>query len=96
MYYVYILTNKNRNVLYTGMTNNLNQRIAQHRAAEGSRSTFANRYNCHHLVYYESHQTPKDAIRREKTIKGKSRKWKLDLIESFNPEWNLLEKEALP
>ncbi|MFT4526376.1 MAG: putative endonuclease [Bacteroidia bacterium] len=78
------------------MTNNLSRRIAQHSDSSGNRSTFTGRYNCHHLVYYEEHQTPSEAIRREKLIKGKSRKWKDELIGAFNPAWKFLENDALP
>ena len=82
---VYILTNKNNHVLYTGVTSNLFQRVSQHRnkTVDG----FTNRYNVTKLVYYEEYATMEDAIAREKQIKGGSRKKKVDLILSKNPEW---------
>jgi putative endonuclease len=92
MYYVYILTNKRKTVLYTGMTNDLNRRMVEH-ASNGDRKSFTARYNCHHLVLYEAYQTAMEAIRREKYIKGKSRKWKETLIEAFNSQWQFLEHD---
>ena len=83
-YYVYIMTNKSK-TLYTGMTNNLNRRVYEHKnkLIEG----FTKKYNINKLVYYEMFNNPEDAIRREKQIKGWTRKKKIDLIESINPEW---------
>jgi putative endonuclease len=83
---VYILTNKNNNVLYTGVTSNLSERIEQHRKKKHPGS-FSARYNLFKLVYFESFDTIGEAIRREKIIKGGSRKKKLDLISKVNPEW---------
>ncbi|MEM1042038.1 MAG: GIY-YIG nuclease family protein [Bacteroidota bacterium] len=84
-YYVYILTNDHHTVLYTGVTNDLRRRLAEHRAGQGS--SFTKRYNAHKLVYAESFRYVNDAIAREKQIKGGSRQKKLDLIEQHNPEW---------
>ena len=67
-YWVYILTNTTRNVMYVGVTNNLEDRIAQHR--EASRDSFTGRYNVTTLVYAEDYQYVEDAIAREKQIKG--------------------------
>ena len=82
-YYVYILTNKSR-TLYTGITNDLNRRLYEHKnkLIEG----FTKKYNISILVYFELFNNPDDAIRREKQIKGWLRKKKIDLIESTNPE----------
>ena len=85
-YFVYILTNQRRTVLYTGVTNNLARRLREHR--EGHGSVFASRYNAHRLVYAEVHRYIGDAIAREKQIKAGSRQKKLDLINEANPEWN--------
>ena len=63
-YYVYILTNKNRTVLYVGFTNNLTRRIKQHRAKRNP--GFSGRYNVHNLVYFETIQYANNAIKREK------------------------------
>ena len=84
-YHVYIITNKSRSTLYTGMTGNLRQRIEQH--AEGEVESFSKRYRLKYLVYYEEHDNPNDAIRREKQIKKWNRAWKERLINEVNPEW---------
>ncbi|HZV11621.1 MAG TPA: GIY-YIG nuclease family protein [Candidatus Kapabacteria bacterium] len=85
-YFVYIMTNVSHTVFYTGMTNDLKRRIAEHRSKD--REGFTKRYNAIMLVYYEIHDTPMQAIQREKAIKGGSRQKKIDLINSFNPHWN--------
>ena len=85
VYYVYILTNKNHTVLYTGMTNDLKRRVSEHRS--GSGRSFTKRYNAHLLVYYEQSPSRESAITREKQIKAGSRQKKLDLIEAMNPDW---------
>ncbi len=82
-YCVYILTNKNNAVLYTGMTNNLARRVWGHKSKliEG----FTRKYNVGKLVYFESFDNPTSAIKREKQIKAGSRANKLKLINNFNP-----------
>lgn len=90
--WVYILTNKNHFVLYTGVTNNLRSRVYEHAIGQ-SRKSFTFRYNISKLVYYEGFATVIEAIRREKYIKGKSRNWKEMLINSKNPEWKDLSDE---
>jgi len=85
--FVYLLTNKNKSVLYTGVTSNLKARIEQHKHRKHPDS-FSARYNLSNLIYYERLDTIGEAIIREKKIKGGSRKKKLDLINSTNPEWN--------
>ena len=84
-FYVYIITNKNNTVLYTGITSNLVKRIFEHKnkLADG----FSKRYNLEKIVYYEIFDDPYNAISREKQIKGGSRKKKIQLIGEFNPEW---------
>jgi len=82
---VYILANKRNGTLYTGVTNNLIQRVYQHKYAEVS--SFAKKYNCKLLVYYELVENMQSAILREKQIKAGSRNKKLRLIECNNPEW---------
>lgn len=84
--YFYIMTNKNNNVLYTGVTSNLKQRVLRHKEKYFATS-FTARYNIHKLIYYETLKTLDEAIRREKQIKAGSRRKKIDLINSFNPEW---------
>ena len=92
-YYVYIMTNKYNNVLYTGVTGNIIRRISEHKEklVEG----FTKRYNVTKLVYYETFDDPNNAIAREKQIKaGPSRK-KIALVNSFNPEWKELYDDLL-
>ena len=91
MYYVYILTNKGHSVLYTGVTNNLERRLYEHRnhLVPG----FTDRYNVNKLVYFEYGNDVRSAIEREKQIKGWTRKRKEDLINTINPEWKDLGKE---
>lgn len=84
--FVYILTNVNNTVLYTGVTSDLTVRITQHKEIKHPDS-FSAKYNLCKLVYYESFETIGEAIKREKLIKGGSRKKKLELINGLNPEW---------
>ncbi len=83
--YVYILTNKNNSVLYTGVTGNLYSRIHEHR--EGINPGFTKRYNCTKLVYWEFLDDIESAIHREKRIKKYTRLAKQNLISEFNPDW---------
>jgi putative endonuclease len=89
--YIYIMTNKWNTVLYTGVTSSLTGRVIEHK--EGNGSYFTTKYNCTKLVYYEFLDDIEAAIDREKCIKGYSRKWKEDLIDSINPDWNDLWDE---
>ncbi len=84
-YFVYILTNPGNTVLYTGVTNDLKRRVYEHRnkVVPG----FTAKYNVKKLVYYEVYDDPQYAIAREKQIKSGSRKKKLNLISSFNPDY---------
>lgn len=90
-YCVYILTNSRHTVLYTGVTNNLERRVSEHKTKLGS--AFAKRYNVDQLVYYECGDDINSAIAREKQIKAGSRQDKIDLIKSINPKWKDLSKE---
>ena len=92
MYYVYILTNKDNSVLYTGVTNNLEKRIEEHKAKINPNS-FTAKYNVNKLVFYEMTTDATSAIEREKQIKSGSRKKKKILVESINPQWNDLSKD---
>jgi putative endonuclease len=85
--YIYILTNKNHTVLYTGVTSNLANRLYEHSTGL-YRNSFTNKYNVKELVYYEEFLSIEEAIYREKQIKAGSRRKKLDLINRFNPDWN--------
>ena len=87
-YYVYLLTNANHTVLYTGVTNDLARRVAEHKA--GIHEGFTKKYNVHKLVYFETYGSINDAIAREKQIKAGSRAKKLELINAGNPGWEEL------
>ena len=84
--FVYILTNDNNKVLYTGATSNLKERVADHKEKHHPVS-FTARYNIRKLVYYERFDSIGQAIKREKQIKAGSRKKKLALICNKNPDW---------
>ena len=86
-YYVYILTNPNRTVLYVGVTNDLARRLVEHYANKGKSKTFAGRYYAYSLIYYEHFQYILQAIAREKEIKKWSRQRKEALIATTNPDW---------
>lgn len=89
-FYVYILTNKNRTVLYTGVTNNLKLRLYQHEN-KLKPASFTARYNSYFLIYFEKFNWINHAIDREKEIKNLSRDKKLNLIKEINPNfefWN--------
>lgn len=87
-YFVYILTNKLHTVLYTGVTNNIEERIDAHKRGIGS--AFTRKYKLTKLVYFESHGEIEDAIRREKQLKRWKRAWKDDLISKLNSGWEEL------
>ena len=89
---VYILTNNHNKVLYTGVTNDLVRRIFEHRNGVNPKS-FSAKYHVSKLVYVESFHSIEEAIIREKQIKAGSRKKKVDLINSINPEWKDLWEE---
>jgi putative endonuclease len=82
---VYIVANHKNGTIYTGVTSNLPQRAWQHR--EGQVEGFARQYGCKRFVWFELHSTMEYAIIREKRIKGGSRKAKIKLIETLNPDW---------
>ncbi|PZU80685.1 MAG: endonuclease [Chryseobacterium sp.] len=92
-YYVYILTNKNKTVLYIGVTNSLVERLQWHKIKEATELHFTHKYNCYYLVYYEHFQDVDTAIQREKQLKGWRREKKEILINNFNPEWKFLNDE---
>ena len=92
-YYLYILTNKANTVFYVGVTDDLIKRVYQHinKLVAG----FTQKYNITKLVYYEIYNSPLEAIIREKQIKGGSRKDKIKLIESKNPNYKDLYLEII-
>ena len=84
--FVYILTNTYNTVLYVGVTSNLSKRIYEHKnkLVDG----FSKKYNLDKLVYYQISESMESAIKYEKYLKGKSREFKINLIEKMNPEWD--------
>jgi putative endonuclease len=97
-YYVYILASKKNGTLYIGVTNNLIQRVLDHRLK--TKPGFAEKYNVNLLVHYETFKYIKDAIFREKQLKKWNRIWKIRLIEKENKEWkdllnDILEEEQI-
>jgi putative endonuclease len=89
-YYVYIMTS-NSGTLYTGMTNDLQRRVYQHK--QKLIPGFTSRYNVNRLVYFQVFNQPQQAIAREKQIKGWLRRKKIALIEELNPTWRDLSEE---
>ena len=87
------MIDKNKTVLYIGVTNNLQRRLAEHINHVDYINVFTKRYNCEHLIYFEEHDDVNLAIEREKKLKGWRREKKNNLISEFNPEWNFLEGE---
>jgi putative endonuclease len=85
--YVYILANRNHTVLYVGITNDLKTRHWEHATNQNSKYSFTRRYNVNKLVYFEEFESVNRAIAREKYLKGKTRMYKISLINSINPFW---------
>src|SRR6266550_7995078 len=94
LYYVYILASRNR-VLYIGITRDLETRLGQHRSGAHPKS-FVSQYRVTELVYWEDFTNVREAIAREKQLKGWRRAKKVRLIESMNPEWRDLVPPTLP
>ena len=92
--WVYILTNKWKTVLYVGVTEDLINRVQEHRTRKYPNS-FTSKYNCYYLVYYELHNLMMDAIKREKLLKRWKREWKIRLIEEKNADWRDLYEDLL-
>lgn len=92
-FYVYILTNPGKTVLYIGFTGNLVQRLQQHEAGKGTKKSFSGRYFVNKLVYYEIYQYVNEAIAREKQLKRWSRSKKEFLVNKQNPNWLSLNEQ---
>jgi len=93
-YFVYIVTNINKTVLYVGVTNDLKRRLFEHEHdLLNEKSHFTGKYNVIYLIYWERFEYIEGAITREKEIKGWLRIKKEMLISEFNPEWNFLNNE---
>ena len=93
-YFIYIMTNANKSVLYTGITNDLIRRVYEHKQ-HLDKGSFTDRYNVEILLYYESTSDVKAAIEREKQIKGWNRKRKEKIITSKNPNWEDIYERIL-
>lgn len=90
VHYVYILTNKNHTVLYVGRTKQLKIRLNQHK--NNSSKSFTGKYNVDKLVYFETTKYVNNSIKRERQIKKWNRAWKINLIDSLNPDWKDLSE----
>ena len=91
-YYVYITTNSNSSVLYIGVSNCLKKRIQEHYLnATTIKKSFAGKYNCYHLLYFEVFTSIVNAIAREKELKGWKRNKKMELIKISNPSFQFIE-----
>ena len=90
-YFIYILTNKGNTVLYTGITNDIERRVFEHK--EKSIKGFTEKYSVNKLVYYEIYEEVHMALAREKQIKGGSRKDKINLVNRKNKEWRDLAED---
>lgn len=90
VYFVYILTNPRHTVLYTAITNDLEQRVFDHKAKINK--GFTAKYNCSLLVYFEEFCDITEAIHREKQLKKYQREWKMELIDKSNPKWTDLSE----
>jgi len=92
--FVYIVTNPAKTVLYIGVTNDLPTRLQQHYENKGQQKTFAGRYFCYNLIYWERFDYIQHAIEREKELKKWNRKKKENLINELNPEWRFFNDEV--
>lgn len=93
-YYVYILTNANKNLIYIGVTNNLIRRVYEHKH-HLDKGSYTARYNIDQLVYFEETSDVEAAISREKQLKGWNRARNNRLVESKNPEWKDIYTQIL-
>lgn len=91
-FYIYLITNKPKGVLYIGLTRDLKRRIYQHKNKVHP-TTFSARYNLNKLVYFEVFETEEEARLRERRMKKWNRDWKIELIETNNPYWKDLYSE---
>jgi len=90
---VYILASRRNGTLYIGVTSDLPKRIWEHK--NDVVKAFTHKYQVHRLVWYERHETMESAILKEKAIKRWRRKWKLEMINAFNREWNDLYRNIV-
>ena len=93
-YFVYIVTNESKSVLYVGVTNDLKRRLYEHEQdSKTGKSHFTGKYNLYYLIYWEKFEYIEQAIDREKELKGWKRIKKNKLISDFNPDWNFLNDD---
>jgi putative endonuclease len=90
-YFVYITTNPSKTVLYVGVTNDIDRRMSEHYENRGNLKSFAGKFYCYKLIYWERYGYINMAIEREKGIKRMSREEKEKLIAKLNPKWNTLK-----
>ena len=86
LWYIYIMSNQHQGVIYVGVTDNLIERVKEHKLKIYPNS-FTAKYNCDKLIYFEEWENGFEAIRREKQLKKWKRDWKVNLIEDMNPSW---------
>lgn len=86
-WYVYIMSNKKDGVLYIGVTDNIEERVKEHKLKVYPKS-FSARYNCDKIIYFEEFDNGSEAEKRERTFKKWKRNWKIELIEEMNPSWS--------
>jgi len=92
-YYVYILASKRNGTLYVGMTEDITKRVVRHRGRNANQ--FTAKYDVLKLVYYETLKNMEEAIKREKQLKKWNRRWKMRIIEEFNPSWEDLFSKVI-
>ena len=85
-WYIYIMANKIQGVLYIGLTDNIDERVKEHKLKVYPKS-FTAKYNCDKLIYLEEHDNAYEAVKRENSLKKWKREWKIKLIEEVNPSW---------
>ena len=94
-YFIYIITNERKTVLYIGVTNDIQKRLSQHYFdSQNAKKSFAGKYNCYYLLYYETFEDINLAILREKELKGWRREKKNKLISKFNSNWDFLNNDV--
>ena len=93
IFYVYIITNQNHTVLYTGFSDDLERRMFEHK--NKVYPGFTKKYNCNKLLYYEVINDKEEALHREKQIKRYKKDWKHNLINTMNPAWRDLYEDFL-
>ena len=86
LWYIYIMSNKHQGVIYVGITDDLMERVKEHKLKIYPNS-FTVKYNCHKLIYFEEWEDGFEATVREKQLKKWKRDWKVNLIEDMNPAW---------